>query len=667
MPLLAPTLSNARRKSFLGWHDLRASLIDVLGAPPPNVIYLHGVGGIGKSSFLNWIELSCIERDMSVKQLDVSSISGESELADGLDLFTIDIDGSLANDPSLDIWLRERLVPSLSTGAQLVIANRMPPSPDWLADPGLASITRFVELDAWSQEESSGLLKQVEADQVHLTQILEFARGHPFALTLAITAAEGQSPLDDGALARIATRLAERFIDGATTTAQRESLDVVGLVPEITEDVLSATLGDQSGPLFNWLQGQSFMRNAPTGLVPHPVAKEAFDRSLRWRNPERFQLLHDKVRTHLVRRLASSGGAETERLIFDLVHLHRDNPVIRPYIPGTYVDVLATGRLAAHEHNTVLRMIEDHEGRDARSWAARLLENHGGDVVVVRNPEQQVVGCAFVIGLPWSPENAEADPALRLASDYLGRFRRGQFGTAALYVRFWMSADGYQAVSPVQAALFAAVARRILAAERLRFCFVATSEPVRWEPAFSYIEFEQITEIGFDCGPHRYGVFGHDWDTATRQSWLDHLRVRETAKTECWELPIGSAGGGDLVEAEIRIAAIEALKEFGTPAALRNNPLLYSRLVNQRVPEGANVSHRVSVLEALILEAVSSLRGSARNVKLHRAVHHTHVQPASTQEQVAELLGLPFSTYRRHLMAGREQVATHICALELNG
>ncbi len=666
MPLLAPTISNARRRSLVGWQDLRASLVDLFGAPPPNVFYLHGVGGIGKSSFVNWIELHCLERGLRVKQLDGRLISDDFRLAGGVDLFTIDLDIPLANDPNLDVCLREQLVPSLSTGAQLVIANRTAPSPAWLADPGLASITRFVELDGWTQEESSRFLNQDGMDQLRLTQILEFACGHPLALSLAMTAAEGHESLDDGALAGIASKLAERFIDGATTAAQRESLDVVGLVPEITEDVLSATIGDQSGPLFSWLQGQSFMRSASTGLVPHPLAKEAFDRSLRWRNPARFQLLHDKVRTHLLGRLSSSGGAEAERLIFDLVHLHRDNPVIQPYIPGKTVELLATGRLGAHDHDTVLTMIEVHEGREARSWAARLLEDHLGDVVVVRNQKQQVVGCAFVIGLPWSPDRVEADPALRLASDYLGRFRRGQVGTAALYVRFWMSADGYQEVNPVQATLLAAVARRMLAEERLRFSFVATSEPDRWEPAFSYVEFERIAEIDFDCGPSRYGVFGHDWETITRKRWLDHLRVRETATGECWELPIGPARDADRVEAEIRIAAIDALKAFRNPAALRSNPLIHSRWVNQRVPEGADLSDRVPLLEALIQEAVSSLRGSARDLKLHRAVHHTHLQPASTQEQVAELLGLPFSTYRRHLIAGRKQVAQHICALELD-
>jgi len=38
-------------------------------------------------------------------------------------------------------------------------------------------------------------------------------------------------------------------------------------------------------------------------------------------------------------------------------------------------------------------------------------------------------------------------------------------------------------------------------------------------------------------------------------------------------------------------------------------------------------------------------------------VYRTYVQPAPTQEQAAEQLGVPFSTFRRHLNKGLERVA----------
>ena len=43
------------------------------------------------------------------------------------------------------------------------------------------------------------------------------------------------------------------------------------------------------------------------------------------------------------------------------------------------------------------------------------------------------------------------------------------------------------------------------------------------------------------------------------------------------------------------------------------------------------------------------MRESPKENKFYRAVYHTYIQPAATQEQAAELLDLPFSSYRRHL------------------
>jgi hypothetical protein len=48
------------------------------------------------------------------------------------------------------------------------------------------------------------------------------------------------------------------------------------------------------------------------------------------------------------------------------------------------------------------------------------------------------------------------------------------------------------------------------------------------------------------------------------------------------------------------------------------------------------------------VEAIALLQSSPRQTKLDRALYHTYIQPAATQELAAELLDLAFSTYRRH-------------------
>ena len=66
-------------------------------------------------------------------------------------------------------------------------------------------------------------------------------------------------------------------------------------------------------------------------------------------------------------------------------------------------------------------------------------------------------------------------------------------------------------------------------------------------------------------------------------------------------------------------------------------------------------------------EAVDALRADPRGEKLVRALDRTYLRPAPTQEAAAELLGLPFSTYRGHLTRGLERVVDWLWQRELYG
>jgi hypothetical protein len=72
-------------------------------------------------------------------------------------------------------------------------------------------------------------------------------------------------------------------------------------------------------------------------------------------------------------------------------------------------------------------------------------------------------------------------------------------------------------------------------------------------------------------------------------------------------------------------------------------------------------------LRSLLDEAAASLRDHPRDEKLYRALEATYLHPAPTQEAAAERLGLPFSTYRRHLTAGVDRVTGWLWQRELHG
>jgi hypothetical protein len=94
--------------------------------------------------------------------------------------------------------------------------------------------------------------------------------------------------------------------------------------------------------------------------------------------------------------------------------------------------------------------------------------------------------------------------------------------------------------------------------------------------------------------------------------------------------------------------------------------LLRSRLVVEHVRESANVAERAAVLQKLLKEATERLQASPRQTKLYRALYHTYLKPAATQELAAELIDVPFSTYRRHLKAGVDEVVMDLWQRELS-
>jgi hypothetical protein len=142
------------------------------------------------------------------------------------------------------------------------------------------------------------------------------------------------------------------------------------------------------------------------------------------------------------------------------------------------------------------------------------------------------------------------------------------------------------------------------------------------------------------------------------KAWQDLLAQREiAASAQAIQTPLVSEPLVVLSQPEFVSAVRDALQDFSRPDALQNNPLLRSRLVMEQVAANADENQRIAALQSLVLEIAQSLESSPREAKCYRALYHTYLHPAPTQEQAAELLDLPFSTFRRHLKNGMTRVA----------
>ena len=119
-----------------------------------------------------------------------------------------------------------------------------------------------------------------------------------------------------------------------------------------------------------------------------------------------------------------------------------------------------------------------------------------------------------------------------------------------------------------------------------------------------------------------------------------------------------------LSQPEFDQAARQAMRDLRRPDLLARNPLLRTRMVRDRA---GTEEPGAATLEALVCAAVESLCEHPRDDKLWRAVERTYVRPAATQERAAAALGLPFSTYRRHLTQGVDRVVAWLWDQEVYG
>jgi hypothetical protein len=104
-------------------------------------------------------------------------------------------------------------------------------------------------------------------------------------------------------------------------------------------------------------------------------------------------------------------------------------------------------------------------------------------------------------------------------------------------------------------------------------------------------------------------------------------------------------------------AAVQlALRGLLRPHGIAGNPLLHCRLVTHLAGWEADEAARALALQQLLTETCESLRSTPRDKKFYLALHYAYLEPAPTQEQAAEIMDVPFSTFRRHLKSGVSRV-----------
>lgn len=679
----------ARSRSFVGRQaelDLFRAAVEA-DVPPSAVLHLHGPGGVGKSSLLRRFadEGRALGRGpllLDGRGFDPSPDGFRAALGSALGVPARDAIAVLVEQDAplllldtyellgpLDGWIRDVLLPQLPAAALVVLAGRTPPAAAWRADPAWEELLRVVALRDLHAADARALLETRGIDRSRHEQILGVTRGHPLALVLVaevVGQQGGDVPVALGDAPAVIERLLERFVDELPSAAHRRALHAAAQAGIATEALVRDTVdGAPPGELFDWLNDLSFTEPVAAGVAVHDLVSDALNAELRWRDPDGYVELHEAVSRHFERRVARTRGAEQQRAQLDVLRLYRLHPVTRPFFDWERVHELWLEPAEPGDHPAIITLAREHEGDASAELATYWLDRQPEAFSVFRGAAtHELAGFVAHLVLGDSPgEEVTSDPVAAAVWHHVRSRAPLRSGERVRIVRFWIAADTYQGIATHHLVSTRATLDW-LTTDGLAWSFVVLSDPTAYEPVFTFIDFERPAELEVTIGDRRFGMFARDHRVASDEAWRRLVRERRVSSTRNLAvLPDRRAPLLVLAHDDFADAVREALRGVARPGGLDGNPLLHSSVV---VDHAAGRPAEDALAE-LLRQAADELTAHPRDDKLRRALELTYLRPAPTQEAAAERLGLPFSTFRRHLTAAIEHVTAWLWERELHG
>jgi hypothetical protein len=649
------------------------------------LLYLHGPPGIGKTTLLDVYAEIAAEAGASVVRLDgrdlvpspqaVLQTLGVPEVLGGdRTIAGLPLDGRLVimfdtyeRLAPLDKWVRTWLVPRLPATALTVLACRAAPDAAWRADPAWRELLRVVSLRNLSPEESRQYLHACGVDRTRFDQLVELAHGHPLGLSLlADVDIRGGDLAADPLTPDLVGTLLRRFVEIVPSEQHRRALEVCALARVTNEALMREVIGAENAhETFAWLRELSFVETGAEGAYPHDLARDALDADLRWRDPDGYRQLLRRIRNHINRRMLTSRGQDQQRAIADAKYMFRRLPGVPSPVDWDPWGQRQPEPAQRADREPIMDLVQAWEGEESAAIAARWWERQPDGFFVVRGQDGLVGGLVAVLDLTRaSPRDLAADPGADSAWAYAQQHGAPRPTETITQSRFIVDRNAYQGPSPTLNAVATLAMQRYLGISHLAWDFLTLADPERWDAYFAAADQPRADGADFSVGGRRYGLFAHDFRQVPADVLLERITERALAQDITPSPATIKPSLLVLSQTEFDDSVRQALRDLRRPDLLGRNPLMRTRLVRDRAGDD---EPSAATVETLVRAAVETLKEHPRDDKLWRAVERTYVRPATSQERAAAALGLPFSTYRRHLAQGVDRVVRWLWDREIYG
>ncbi|MDK1472919.1 ATP-binding protein [Streptomyces sp. 549] len=664
--LLQTRLTAARDRAFVGREEeLELFRTTLAGGPDSRpVLYLHGPGGIGKSTLLHRFAVEAQRAGRAVVTVDGRALEPTPEaftaaaaaaLTEPEAVLLVD---TFERCQGLEGWLVHRFLPRIPLGTTVVVSGRDAPSPRWTADSAWTDLLHTVPLGDLAPHEAALLLRRRGVPERFHDALLCFTGGNPLALSLAAAVAvrEGAASADWAPTQDVVSTLLCQLVGDLPGPEHRRALEVCAHAHVTSEALLRSVLGDRATDLFAWLRRQPFVESTHAGLCPHDAIREALGADLRWRDPDGFADMHRRLLQAQLDRIRTVSETQLLPAVAALLFLYRtDRQLSRLQVWDCEGQVRELLYEPAHREQ-VLRLARRAEGEDAAALVAFWLDRCPEAFRVYRSTRRDTV-VAFSAWLRMQePVGTDVDPVVAAAWTHVRAAGPLRAGDSVGIARFSVAPEEDAGATASPDLMQVRALGEILRADRLAWSFVVTPAEGHGDGRFLHFDMHSLPHRP-QTGHRTHRLLAHDWRTHPVAPWLEErTRVMLSGAPDTGT----TSDNGQLTvlsRAEFDSAVRDALRALRDPEQLRRNPLSRSRVV---------VDHEVS-LDTALRNAVEALPKQRGGDKQHRALATTYLAGAPTQEAAARRLQLPFSTYRRHLSAAVRWVCDYLWQQEVNG
>ncbi|WP_189133631.1 ATP-binding protein [Wenjunlia tyrosinilytica] len=650
-------LGSARDRSFVGrCEELKRFGAALRGEPGAAVVfYLHGPGGMGKTALLRRFADQAGRAGRTVVHVDGQHIDpcplafeamAEAAASSRDAVLLID---SFEHCRELEGWLRERFLPRLHARTVTVLAARVPPSTHWACDPSWSGTLEVSKLQPLDGGTAAALLAERGVPPEMRDAVLAFAGGHPLALSLAASVGTRTRTADSTwtPTPQVIAALLDTLVGGLPSRHHRLALHTAAHTLSTTETLLSAVVGEEhAAPTFDWLRQLPFCHTSRHGLVLDRLVAQALDRDLRWRDPQGYERMHHQAGLQLLHQARTAPEPDVIHSVRALSYLKRHGPMQRYYRHITHDPEATEEALRPGDHDAVISMTEQAEGPRSARIAQYWLHRQPQAFRLYRSTHShRPVAFMTWLQLTAPGDELDTDPMTAAAWKHVQDRPPLRVGQHLGMVRFMIHPQAHGKLTPLTQLMQLRICAHWIRSTGLAWSFVVTPHARLWAPLLHHHGHDPLQRTPWDR-TRTLTLFAHDWRTTPAQTWLDRTQpgpLHEPAPTHhTTDTPLNRS--------QFDHAVREALRQLHDPIALENNPLLTSGMLTHHSTDPA------IALRNLISETIDTLLDNPRHTKMHAAVTTTYLKRIRTQEAAAKRLGLPYSTYRRHLAQGVQRV-----------